>query len=565
MERLLNTYLRESGAALVVEPQPPTAATVTIGLPLTGRRLVGSATRLSAAGHHRFGADFRVHSDDPSDWRPLEGPDDAARLIAAELAAVDPDPAQSTERQEAFCAQVADSAAKTRRYLEGRLAQSATAPFDAPSPFLAAEQGVLLGHPFHPAAKASEGFGADDLERYAPELRASFPLHWLAAAPELVGEERLAGGPTLDPPPDVAGAAAARLGSARSTWPLLPCHPWQAARLGRLPAVAALLATGRLVALGPLGAAVHPTSSVRTVWDPASGRLLKLALSVRITNFVRVNPPDQLRRSLDVSRVLAGLGDLQEALELASPSFRVLAEVGYRALVAGSESLSAATGVLYREAPPPTGEASPLVVAALLERSPHDGVPPIVRAVQRAGPGTSAVRAWLGRYLEISLVPLARLAVRAGVSLEAHTQNSLVALEGGWPARFWLRDLEGASISRSHARAADGYGGLIQPDSPALYPEAETWRRFGYYLLVNHVGQLVATLAEHLDPSESDLWSVVGHVLAGEAVGPAGAPLRRLLEAPELPAKANLRSRFRQRSEDPLYVGIPNPLSRRDP
>jgi siderophore synthetase component len=215
------------------------------------------------------------------------------------------------------------------------------------------------------------------------------------------------------------------------------------------------------------------------------------------------------------------------------------------------------------------GEASPMVVAALLERSPHDGVPPLIRAVDRAGHGRAHVRAWLERYLNISLVPLIRLAVAAGVSLEAHTQNSLVALDGGWPAHFSVRDLEGGSISSTHPRAGDRYRGLIGDDSPAFYSEAEAWRRFGYYVLVNHVGQLVATLAEHLGPSEPDLWGVVGQTLAGEAErlgrDPAGAALRRLLDGPQLPAKANLRSRFRQRSEDPLYVGIPNPLAAHRP
>jgi hypothetical protein len=36
-----------------------------------------------------------------------------------------------------------------------------------------------------------------------------------------------------------------------------------------------------------------------------------------------------------------------------------------------------------------------------------------------------------------------------------------------------------------------------------------------------------------------------------------------VLDGPELPAKANLRSRFARHSEQPLYVGIPNPLALR--
>src|SRR5205807_4021162 len=130
-------------------------------------------------------------------------------------------------------------------------------PWHAPNPFLAAEQSLRLGHPLHPAAKASSGFTMADLERYAPELGASFPLHWLAVDPELVAEERLEVVRSLDPPPALCDAAGARLGAARAAWPLLPCHPWQAEDLAARPAVAGLLATGRIVALGPLGSDVH--------------------------------------------------------------------------------------------------------------------------------------------------------------------------------------------------------------------------------------------------------------------------------------------------------------------
>ena len=53
-----------------------------------------------------------------------------------------------------------------------------------------AEQSLLLGHPFHPTPKSAEGISDDDLERFAPELGASFRLHYWAVAPELLVEVR---------------------------------------------------------------------------------------------------------------------------------------------------------------------------------------------------------------------------------------------------------------------------------------------------------------------------------------------------------------------------------------
>jgi siderophore synthetase component len=578
-ERLVNCLLRESAVDPVL-----VGSTITIPFARTGRAVVGSLAYHSATGHHRFRPGITLRTGE------AVGPADLARLVAAEL---DLDDAPSDDPgagpHGAFCALVEDSARKTRLFLERLPVTGTVDPWHAPNPFLAAEQAVRFGHPFHPAAKASGGFSARDLECYAPELGASFALHWMAADPALVDEERLATVRSLDPPPALCDAAAAmlgaaaakldaaggQLGGARATWPLLPCHPWQARHLEGLPAVAELVAAGRLVALGPLGLDVHPTASVRTVWDPASGRQLKLPLAVRITNFVRQNSAEQLRRSMDGSRVLAALGDLSAAVEVPEGDFGVLLELGSRRLVLPGDRpatgmLSAATGVLYREAPPMAGSASPMVVAALLEPDPVDGVPPVVRAVQQSGRGDGDGRAWLERYLHLSLRPLTRLLVRHGVGLEAHTQNSLVALDDGWPTRFVVRDLEGVSLNHDHPRAADRFGGVIAADSPATYPETVVWQRFAYYGLVNHVGQLIATLAEHLGPSEAELWRVAGGLLADEAVrhgaDPAAAPLRHLLDGPALPAKANLTSVVGAHSEDPTWVDIPNPLrSRRRP
>ena len=554
-ERLVNCFLRESGVDPVV-----VGSTATIPFARTRRTVIGSLAYRSPIGHHRFRPGFTLRTGEPI------GSTELARLVTAELGS-----SLAATDHDAFATLAADSAGKTRHFLERLPLTGTVDPWHAPNPFLAAEQSVRFGHPFHPAAKASIGFTDRDLDEYAPELGSSFPLHWLAVDPALLAEDRLDTVRSLDPPPALCDAAAAPLGPARATWPLLPCHPWQAEHLAGLPAAAELLAAGRLVALGPLGGDVHPTASVRTVWDPASGRQLKLPLSVRITNFVRENSPEQLRRSVDASRAVAAIGDLDAAVDGPAGAFAVLAELGTRRVVApegypaaDAAALAAATGVLYREGPPVAGSASPMVLAALLEPDPIDGVPPIIRAVQHAGGGDGTGRAWLERYLTLSLRALTRLLVRRGIGLEAHTQNSLVALDDGWPVRFVVRDLEGASLNRDHPLAADTFEPMISAGSPALYGETEVWRRFAYFVLVNHLGQLIATLAEHLGPSERELWALAGEVLADEAVRhgveAAAAPLRPLLDSADLPAKANLVSVLEGHGEQPTWIAVPNPL-----
>lgn len=574
-ERLVNCLLRESATEAVL-----VGSTVTIPFARTRRAVIGSLAYWSPTGHHRFRPGFTLRTGEPI------GATELAELVTAELG-----PGLPPAAHDAFAALTGESAAKTQHFLERLPVTGTVDPWHAPNPFLAAEQGVRFGHPFHPAPKASVGFSAADLDHYAPEVGASFPLHWLAVDPDLLAEDRLDTVRSLDPPPAVCDAAAALLGArsatsgaGRATWPLVPCHPWQAEHLAALPVAAGLVAAGRLVALGPFGLDVHPTASVRTVWDPASGRQLKLALSVRITNFVRENNPEQLRRSVDASRALAALGDLDAAVDSPAGAFGVLLELGTRRVIApegtpaaDAAALEAATGVLYREGPPLAGSASPMAVAALLEPDPIDGVPPIIRAVEQAAGSGGTGRVWFERYLTLSLRPLTRLLLRHGMALEAHTQNSLLTLDDGWPVRFLVRDLEGVSLNRAHPAIGERFAPLVSAGSPVLYDETEVWRRFAYFVLVNHFGQLIATLAEHLGPPEAELWALAGALLADEAAGhgtavssgntpvPPGAsgPLRQLLDGAELPAKANLVSVLEGHGEHPTWIAVPNPLRTR--
>ncbi|WP_406693126.1 IucA/IucC family C-terminal-domain containing protein [Saccharopolyspora sp. ID03-671] len=138
-----------------------------------------------------------------------------------------------------------------------------------------------------------------------------------------------------------------------------------------------------------------------------------------------------------------------------------------------------------------------------------------------------------------------------GVGFEAHVQNSLLHTDNGWPNRFCVRDMEGTSADRE--RVADG---VLPPGSPVLYDDAEAWLRLRYHLVTNHLGHLVAVLGRCTPAGERRLWSVVREFLGG-LPGRYAAELR---EAPTLPAKANLLSRFAERGESPLYVDIPNPI-----
>src|SRR6202012_3607248 len=82
-----------------------------------------------------------------------------------------------------------------------------------------------------------------------------------------------------------------------------------------------------LIDLGAGSRAVFPTSSVRTVYDPAADVFAKFSLNVRITNCVRTSAWYELAGSVLLTGLLTPVfADLQAAF----PGTVLLGEPGYR-------------------------------------------------------------------------------------------------------------------------------------------------------------------------------------------------------------------------------------------
>ncbi len=58
-----------------------------------------------------------------------------------------------------------------------------------------------------------------------------------------------------------------------------------------------------MIDLGPAGATVTPTSSVRTVYREDWPYQLKFSLHARVTNSMRVTLPKELRRAVEAARL----------------------------------------------------------------------------------------------------------------------------------------------------------------------------------------------------------------------------------------------------------------------
>ena len=569
--RLLNTFLREVVAAS--EPSEQQAPSLQQSLRRFGRplcielahsklTLMTAARRASPSGHHELGGEVHL-LDQRGRARELRDAVSVARALLDELRLREGDSSDVGRRHAELLADIERSLANTRLFANAALSAPSLLTLRGAARVSAAERSLVFGHPFHPAPKSDDA-GPISLTPYRPELAASFQLHYLAVAPDARVERRLSGEQALEDPA-VREEARARLPSSAQDWPLLPVHPWQVTPLLAQAELAPLVRRDRVIPLGALGEPVVATSSVRTVYAPAQQMFLKLSLSARITNFVRENPREQLERSLDASKVLDSLGS-------ASQGLTILPELAYRGLCTGVASADGAafakSAVLYRCARALADHGESGVVASLLEPPLHGREATIIQLLRQAAIArgaqltTALVGSWLAAYCHAVFVPALALFFRHGVSLEAHVQNSLVDFRDGWPVRLLVRDLEGTTISRRHALEQSRYHGLLSDDSPVLVDEKEAWQRVLYYLIVNHAMHVVSTLAAYGPAEEWQLWLVLRASLQDGLDDCNGYTphLHELFERSELPAKANLISRFAARSERPLYVSVPNPL-----
>ncbi|WP_419249322.1 IucA/IucC family protein [Streptomyces canus] len=374
-----------------------------------------------------------------------------------------------------------------------------TAPGD---PYLRSEQCLVTGHPYHPAPKARGGGPVAAWLPYAPEAHARFPLVLLGLREDTVVEE----GDT---------SALDTLGEAPPGYRLLPAHPWQL----DLVACTEAFEDGRLIRLGTTGFETWPTAAVRTVYAPSRDLFLKFSLDVRITNDIRrLWRHDLLKlRRTDEAAARAFAASPGSAAWLSDRSYRT-ADFAFEEL-----AVLVRDGLHDHVRP----GATPLLAAALVEGfegSPLDA--------------TADPAAWWEAYLGVVVPPALEAFADHGVVLEAHLQNTLVAVDAhGTPVQALFRDAEGVKLL-------------------ADVPRAAGWERLVYCLVVNHLCEVAAALAER-HPGFAP-WPAARRELARHDLPEAAA----LLTAPTLPGKTNLLLRWTGADgADARYLPLPNPLA----
>ncbi|ANW16733.1 IucA/IucC family protein [Streptomyces clavuligerus] len=537
---LLNCLLRE-----VSGPEHQTAVSdgrLLLRLPRRGVLLRVALRRTSLLGSHRFTGpvtEQRPGGWAEVDWRRL------ADHTHAELSL------RTGARNDEFLPQVAASHRGVTAALAAH-ARRAPDPADPLGRYLASEQSLVLGHRYHPTPK-THGSDPRTWSAYAPEARTSFPLRHLAVRDHLVAQECAAPG---------AAAPLDRLRPVPAGYRLLPVHPWQYEQLSTAPAVRAALGRGDILDLGPGGRPFTPTASVRTLYD--GDTFLKFSLNVRITNCLRKNAHYELTGAVALTRLLApALTDLAAR----HPGTGVLREPAYRSLALPGpdgrpdRALLEGFGVIVREGLGPRLHPglTPLLAAAVADEYPT-GPGHVSRLTGR---DTADALRWWRAYLALLVPPVLTAYFDHGLVLEPHLQNVVVCVDDdGMPRQLLFRDLEGTKLLPGHHGPTLA---ALPPDvaGPMTYDARRGWDRVVYCLLVNHIAELLAALADLHPPAEPALWSEVRRTLAHCAADAGDPPLlRALLAGVPLPAKANLLARWERTADrDAGYVRLPSPLA----
>lgn len=444
--------------------------------------------------------------------------------------------------------------------------------------FIDAEQSLLYGHLLHPTPKSRQGLSEQDQRLYSPELKGQFKLHYFRAHRSIVKEgsaltqsatellkEELRNDPELD-------EAFKREFLQTDEYAILPIHPLQARHLLQHPQVQEWIAQGNLADLGLNGRAYYPTSSIRTLYHPQARWMLKCSLNIKITNSVRLNKRKELERGVEVARLLDTV--VGEELKQRFPAFQIIRDPAYITLsLPGAEE--SGFELVLRENPFVAGQDNEVTLLAGLGQDAIDGeksrlahlISELAAKEQRNTQEVS--HEWFTRYLAISFEPMMWLYQRYGIALEAHQQNSMVQLHQGYPHRFYYRDNQGYYYCESTFPELERILPGINEQSQTKCSDAVADERLRYYLFINHLFGLINAFGTAGLVDESLLLDELQKAL--KRWQPANrAPstlIASLLEAEQLPCKANLLTRLHDMDElvgpmesQSVYVKIPNPL-----
>ncbi|WP_211227705.1 IucA/IucC family protein [Shimazuella kribbensis] len=445
--------------------------------------------------------------------------------------------------------------------------------------FIEAEQSLIFGHPMHPTPKSREGLSAIEKHIYSPEEKGKFPLHFFRVHLSIIKETSSLEMTTTQLlkeeflHDEELGEEFKNLYLKDDGYAILPIHPLQANLLLSSPTVNEWIDQKLLENLGTHGRAYYPTSSIRTMYHPQARFMLKGSLPIKITNSVRVNKLKELERGVEISKLLQT--KLGEELNRKYPTFQIIKDPAFITIQSPNTKEESGFELILRENPfPESKDANISLIAGLGQDSINGGknrLSTIIHEIaQREQRSTADISLeWFKKYLSISFEPIMWLYHQHGIALEAHQQNSLVALENGYPHRFYYRDNQGYYYCESTISHLQKILPSINEKSQTMCPDHVADERLLYYLFINHLFGLIQAFGNSELIEEKKLLALLRNALFDLPPAPqTNSKLTQfLLKEAQLPCKANLLTRLYDMDElvgplesQSIYVQLDNPL-----
>jgi len=443
--------------------------------------------------------------------------------------------------------------------------------------FMTAEQGLLIGHSFHPAPKSREQFTLEDAKRYSPELGGKFQLYWLMVDVNLLSFGSSANVPFYERISDLVAhepKLSETLVKAKSqNKTLLPVHPWQWEVMMNNPSIQEYLESARIKNLGQIGVTWYPTSSTRSLYAPSLPYMLKFSLSVKLTNSIR---------NLSLKEVIRGtrLNDLfqQQALvnELGTDSgFQIMQEPAYLGLLDCKGNIIDESLVAFRSNPlEKNPEQEAVVLATLTQQNPYSGSSLVANRIchysdQQSVTISQAAERWFEAYCTHVIIPLFNLQANFGIVFLAHQQNIVMQLEEGFPVGMYYRDCQGTGYTDLAFKLFNDKIGEKQETLENYWNQDKVRRYFAYYLIINSTFNVISAICANLEVTETQLIQILHKKLS--KLLHSGVQddrcLRYVLSSETLCCKGNFYCYLQNFNEnsipDPavIYFDLPNPLA----
>ncbi|MFC0190440.1 IucA/IucC family protein [Fictibacillus aquaticus] len=418
---------------------------------------------------------------------------------------------------------------------------------------------VTEGHPLHPSTKTKLGLSEDEVQRYAPEFQEELMLKpVLVHRSYVVTSEQ--GEPLLyQECPAVKSAAeqtVSLLGERIEDYHPFIVHPWQFEHV--LPVIfSEELEKGVII---PLAADIpsSATLSFRTMSLTSTKVHAKLPVNVQATSAVRtvspeisVNGPLLSERLVPLMNSIDGLTFLPEAAG---------AYFGSKVPEPRSRQLS----YILRQSPDTyrkEGEVL-LVGASLTSLNPLSGEPVVMDLIRdftgKIEAAAEDVYTFARHYSEKAAIPLLKALLQYGAGLEAHMQNTILAVKNGQITNVIMRDLGGVRIHKetiSHHISLEG----IRDASIFTDNISEANSKFIHAFVQNHLGDLWFTLSLTIKGvTEDKLWDITSKTLHSIADG------SHEIFAEKVKTKALLSMRMKKSASDYEYSTFANPLDSRE-